>query len=152
MLKVFEAMHIKHKSKPKGWGHSSVGRVLAQCYGFNENGLHRLIDQSAWFSAARTVWGEGLGSMAPLEKEWYWGVGFKISKAHIRHSHPLSAPSFRQDLSCLLFLQYHSYLPAATLPAVRGMDQSSETVSKPPLNSIFYKLPWSWCLFTAIEQ
>jgi len=47
-------------------------------------------------------------------------------------------------------LSSFSSIMSAMLPAMMIMDWTSETVSQPQLNGVFYKkLPWSWCLFTA---
>jgi hypothetical protein len=80
------------------------------------------------------------------------GAGFEFSNAQAKPSGTFFLlptdldvqPSVASPASCLLY--------AATLPAMMTLDWTSETVRKPQLNVFFYKLPWSWCLFTVIEH
>lgn len=79
------------------------------------------------------------------------GVGFELSKAH---TNPVSVCLLfaDQDVSSQLLFQYHSCLPAATIPAMMTMDPPSATVSKPPIKCFLLKVPWLWCLFTQTEH
>ena len=127
-------------------------------------GPQRLICLNAWTPVSGTygeVFGVALCGGVSLE------VGFEVSKAHARPSLPLFvclSDSLCLSLSLLLLpspssglyglhvsSQHGACLPIATLPTMIT-DSFSETVSKPPVRCFFYKLCWSQCLFTEVEQ
>ena len=68
------------------------------------------------------------------------GVVFEVSPPHSLCFLPVD-----RDVSPHLLLQCHACLPNVMLPAMM-------TVKAPDYMLFFYKLPWLWYLFTAVEQ
>lgn len=76
------------------------------------------------------------------------GMGLGIQSLH-QAGHP--SLSVGQDVSSPLLLQCPACPPASVLPEI-VMDSPLELYASPQLNVFFYKLHWSRCLFTEIEQ
>jgi hypothetical protein len=79
---------------------------------------------------------------------WRWALRFQeaYSKPRVFLFLMPSVLNVRRTLS------YHVCLSFAMLPTTMIMGSPSETLSKPQWNAFFCKLPWSWCLLTAIEK
>lgn len=77
------------------------------------------------------------------------GVGFNVLKAT---SFSISFLFIMDIVSTWKFSATTSVLrlPASMLPAMNIMNLPSKTISS--INSLFYEVPWSWCLKKAIER
>ena len=56
------------------------------CGVLNEKGPHRLIYLNTWLSNGRTVWAELRGIYGLVGGSMSLGMGFKVSKAHVKPS------------------------------------------------------------------
>lgn len=114
--------------------------------GRNENASHRLTYLNTRSQLVEHLGkirrGGHIGGGVPL------GAGFEISTLFTINSLWLPHVSGLSVSSQLL--QCHVCLPAAMSLTITAIDSPSET--KQPSHTFFYKFPWSWCLFIAMEK
>lgn len=119
---------------------------------FEWNVSHMLGHLNTWFPAGDAVW-EGLGGVVLLAKSTLLRDSFEVPK-------PPETPSLlslypvcgsRCKPSAFGF-----WLQSPCIPNVHPCREINGLLSlwdhKPQINPSFYKLPWSWCLITAIEK
>jgi hypothetical protein len=118
----------------------------------NDNGPHKLIYLNAWFPSPRLVAIWGRISWCGFIKGFITGgVGWILrfqSPCHFQLAY---------SSSCLWISYCPSTMPAclltvAKLGTMMIMDLPRKTVNNPLIKSFFSKLPWSSCLFTAMER
>ena len=113
-----------------------------ECRGLNENGLYRLM-----FECLVPSWWNCLGRIGRCglrERGVSLGVGFEDSKDWC-HSQCVLCP--------VLVVQDVNPQPLLHRPAACYLHSvMSSTPLKSQINAFFYRLPWSWCLITAIEK
>lgn len=106
----------------------------------SENGPHGLICLNVW-SPLGDSWVGGLSGVALEEKVYCWGWALRFQKSM---PSPVSLSASYLGIKVRFQLSYRALIP---LPWTLTLWNSTTR-----LNTSFYKLPWPWCLTTAVER
>lgn len=103
---------------------------------------------NTWSPVDGTIW-EGLGFMTTLELVCHWGQAFEVLKYYtISRSCPLVLLDQMWAPSCYASTILH---PCCLAPHHDGLGLTLWNC-EPQINSVLFKLSWSWHLITAIKK